>query len=250
MYNKKYKEDFDLFCSIWRNQEEINALIYDKCYNSSENTTFLWNHFVKTQVENDMAFSELAFRYAWLIILNQLPVNAKLLEIGVFKGGTISLFRLISNHLKNNFEIFGLTPLSSTGDKFSNYQESDFLQDIEFVHSLFELDVKDLNLYKGLSTDGVLKTEVRKNKFDLVYIDGSHDYDCVINDIDLTDEILNVNGFMITDDSSSGLSFPSGFIGFRGHTDVFLALQQSEIVQNKYQHLFACGHIRCWKKIK
>jgi hypothetical protein len=55
---------------------------------------------------------------------------------------------------------------------------------------------------------------------------------------------------MVADDSSFGLSFPNGFIGFKGHIDVFMAFDQSEIIKNKYQHLFACGHIRCWRKIK
>ncbi len=242
------QKDFNMFVNNYVNTKEFNSFLYNRCYENSTNIDFLYNHFQKS---GPYAYGELAFRYFWLIILNELKSNGKILEIGVYKGSTLSLFRLISNYLNSQFDIFGLTPLNETGDKYSTYHTSNYSEDIKNLHSLFHLSHESYTIFNGLSTNEELKESIRnQHKFDLVYVDGGHDYDTVINDIEFTDQILEVNGFLITDDSSSGLDFPPDFIGFRGHSDVNLALNDNQTLKEKYIHLFACGHNRCWKKIK
>jgi hypothetical protein len=244
------QEEFENYIEIWKNESLINNFIYQTCKEKSEQNDLLNNHFNISQVENNMAFSELAFRHFWLLLINQLNHKSKVLEIGVYKGATLSLFKLVSDFLKKDLEIYGITPLNSTGDKYSNYQNLDYRLEIDKLNNLLGLKTDYLNLIVGLSIDEKIKDEIRKHSFDLIFIDGGHDFDTVINDIKISDEILKVGGFLITDDSSSDLNFPTNFIGFRGHAEVSLAINNSEIIKNKYRHLFACGHNRCWKKIK
>ena len=85
-----------------------------------------------------------------------------------------------------------------------------------------------------------------ESPFDMIYIDGSHNYEDVVIDILFCDELLKQNGLLVMDDASSDLSLGKSSV-FRGHADVALAIKNS-LDTTKYKHLFACGHNRVWLK--
>ena len=102
----------------------------------------------------------------------------------------------------------------------------------------------------GLSTDESVKHLAKEHGlYDIVYIDGGHDYETVINDIELTNKILKKDGLLIMDDASSFLEFNHNHEGFTGHKDVAQAIKDKIDLDNTYVHLFACGHNRVWRKI-
>ena len=142
-----------------------------------------------------------------------------------------------------------MTPLNSIGDKYSNYVNDDYRNSISFLFSLLNLNENNTNIIKGLSTNEEVKQELlNMEKFDIIYIDGGHDYETVVSDIELCDKILKTNGLLIMDDASSFLNF-SNHPGFLGHKDVGLAIKDSLDNNDNYKHLFACGHNRVWRKI-
>ena len=64
-------------------------------------------------------FGEDAFHAAWEYIFRKYHLS-NCLEIGVYRGQTISLWALLSRLQKRQVSIVGISPLSSAGDSVSN----------------------------------------------------------------------------------------------------------------------------------
>ena len=157
-------DEFLNLSNNWVDTEECNMEYYNYFLKKSQEIAFLNNHYFSVK---DIAYGELAFRYMWLLILNQVKQNSNLLEIGVYKGSTLSLMRIISDFLNKSFNVYGLTPLNSTGDKFSNYFDHNYLYEIKRVHSFFNINFDESSLIVGLSTDEQSKNQVTKEDFHL-----------------------------------------------------------------------------------
>jgi len=241
-------EDFEKFSSEWSNTEEYNTFIYDYFNKKSNSIQLLNNHF-QIVTNYQLGYGERAFRYLWLIVFNQLPVNSKFLEIGVYKGSILALSQLCANNLQKSIECYGVTPLSPIGDKYSEYVNDDYDSSISFLYNQLDLNRNNTKIIKGLSTDKEIKHEIiNKGPYDIVYIDGGHDYETVINDIELANNVLKIDGFLVMDDASSYLNFSSSHRGFKGHEDVARAINDNLDKRLNYKHLFACGHNRVWRK--
>lgn len=242
--------DFERFSKDWENTSNYNDYLYGYCHREVDNFDYLVKH-CDVVTKYNLGYGEKAFRYFWLMVLSQISKKGKFLEIGVFKGSTLSLSQIISKELGLGITSYGLTPLDTTGDKYSTYNASNFEDDIAFLYHSLGLDTKSTIIIPGLSTDPQVK-ELAKQQgpYDLVYIDGGHDYDTVISDIALSDEILPVGGLLVMDDASSRLNFGDKHPGFLGHSDVGLAIKDVLDSNEKYTHLFACGHNRVWLKNK
>ena len=246
---KKLNLDFNRFCEEWNDSQEYNTYIYNYFKEQVTLIPFLSHHFESVS-ENDLGYGEKAFRYLWLLVFNSIPNNSKFLEIGVYKGSILALSQLCSLNLKKNIKCFGVTPLTPIGDKYTVYPNENYDEKITFLYSLLGLDRNNTNIIKGISTDDNVKKEVIFNgPYDVIYIDGGHDYETVINDIELSDYVLKKNGLLIMDDSSTYLNFEPNFEGFKGHEDVSKAIIDKLDKKNNYKHLFACGHNRVWVKI-
>ena len=105
------------------------------------------------------------------------------------------------------------------------------------------------NIIQGNSTHEPIK-EIIKSKgiFDVVYIDGCHDYECVISDINLMKEITKINSVIIFDDSSCDKDLPDSF--FKGHRGVCKAIKELLEGDNKFTEILCVGHNRVFKRIK
>jgi predicted O-methyltransferase YrrM len=119
-----------------------------------------------------------------------------------------------------------------------------------FLYQELGLSLDNTRIIPGLSTDNKCKeSAIKHGPYDLVYIDGGHDYETVVNDIELSDKILKTNGLLVMDDASSLLNFKFDHKGFKGHQEVGLAIKDKLDNNPQYKHLFACGHNRVWKKV-
>lgn len=116
------------------------------------------------------------------------------------------------------------------------------------MYQILNLDISNTTIINGLSTDTNIKKYICEEKnFDIVYIDGSHNYDDVINDIELSNEILKNGEFLVMDDASFYLKMGK-HIPFKGYEDVANAIKEKIDNNKNYKHLFACGHNRVWVK--
>ena len=246
----KLNQDFIKFSNEWVDTPEYNSFIYD-CFDQQVDENSLLTNHTNVVTKYKLGYGEKAFRYLWALVFSQAPENGKFLEIGVFKGSILALSQLISKELNLNLSTYGLTPLNTTGDKYSNYEYDNYEYSISFLYDNLKLSIDQTYIIEGLSTDPLIKDSTRNNgPYDVLYIDGGHDYDTVINDIDLCTEVLKPGGLMVMDDASSFLNLSKNHKGFPGHHDVGKAIKDHVDTKNTYKHLFACGHNRVWIKNK
>ena len=169
-----------------------------------------------------------------------------------FKGQVLSLVPYIAKTKGYSCEFKGVTPLSGAGDKYAEYGAEDYLAIITEVFRHFQVPFdRSQNLIHGFSTNENTIETIKKNKYNLLYIDGSHDYEDVVSDINLMHDILDVGGYLVMDDASSSLAMPLMRFGrksFNGHPDVAKAIDDFLIKDRRYKHLFACGHNRVFRR--
>ena len=168
------------------------------------------------------------------------------LEIGVFRGQTISLWALIQKLQCAPVEIHGISPFAPTGDAVSIYPlDIDYLEDTKNAFSLF--DLKSPTLIKALSTDVLAIEHIKSRKWDLIYIDGSHDYEIVLSDYKLCLENLCDGGILVLDDSSAYSDFNPPKFAFVGHPGP--SRVASEFAMRQLEFLGAVGHNNVFRKI-
>ena len=164
---------------------------------------------------NNRGFGEDAFHAMWLTLINEFkPKN--MLEIGIYRGQVITLWGLVSKFTEHISEIHGISPFSSVGDENSTYLDNlDYLKDTLLSHDYFQL--VEPKLLKALSTEPLAKAYIRSKSWDLIYIDGSHDYEVALSDYEISIENLSEGGILIMDDSSLFTDYKPANSSFAGH---------------------------------
>lgn len=190
-------------------------------------------------------FGESAFHAMWEKLLDEF-IPTSLLEIGVYRGQTISLWHLILAKNDVDPEIWGVSPLSSAGDTVSTYADIDYERDI--LSSFSALGLAEPKIFRGKSQDSKSVLFMRSRTWDLVYIDGSHDFDDVMFDVSLASEILSPNAILVMDDSSLNTAYRAGPNSFAGHPGPSRAASILRDGQ-KFQEIGTCGHIRVFRKV-
>ena len=225
--------------------------IYEFFLNEYNNDLTLINH--RTYIEdNNLGYGEKPFHVIWREIVNSQPKKFKFLEIGVYKGQVLSLVKLLSDLKNKECEFYGVTPLSDVGDKYlKKYDAVNYALTIESLFKKFNLEFNlNTNIINGSSVEEDIKNKVKQlGIFDVVYIDGCHNYDCVVSDILLIKEITKNGSYIIMDDASCYK--PINRIGAHlGHSDVCDAIKDYIENDDCFEEVICVGHNRVFKKIK
>ena len=189
-------------------------------------------------------YGEDAFHSMWSYLFYKFqPIS--ILEIGVYRGQTLSLFKILSEQLGLKSEVFGISPLDSSADEFSSYVNIDYESDISLNFKKFNL--KKPKIIKSLSASQESREFIKSKEWDLIYVDGSHDYEDVVRDVKISINNLKSGGFLVLDDSSLFTEFDpelnvkfkvKSFKGHEGPSTVF-----QEILKRKDCTLFlGVGH--------
>lgn len=208
---------------------------FEKCVNESDT---LKNHrnFVE---KNGYGFGEKSFHYLWKLICEYQNLYFSFLEIGCYKGQILSLIKL----LRPDATVHGVSPLSTEG----NYPESDYKADVNYIHDHFGLDRP--NIFQGLSTEKWVIDAVKDlGSWDIIYIDGGHDYNTVTSDLEIYSPLVKVGGYMVMDDANCELNMPPGY--FRGHQSVTDAKLDWLKTQTDFEFMFSVVHISIFRRIK
>jgi len=151
-------------------------------------------------------------------VLNKKPKS--FLEIGVFHGVTARnvcelLYQIHGNDFKyvgldlfeksdeNKFEVIPSTNFKNPFKKF--YHQYIMRQDpysIEGVSNLLKKFKNQVHLIKGNSNQVLKKMDM--SKIDFVFLDGGHQYNTVVNDLNSCMDVLKFNGSILCDDYNLG----------------------------------------------
>lgn len=219
---------------IWKDEESIHRYINERftaCVNGDEKLKE-YRDWIESKI---FGFGERSFLWMWKTLIDRLPHDFDFLEVGVFRGQILGLIRLLSP----TAYITGITPLDSTG----GHWESDYEADIKLLHNTFKL--KQPFIIKGLSTDPDVITKANK-PYDIVYIDGGHEYEVVRQDIHNYSKMVRPGGYLVIDDCANKYNLPAGY--FKGIETVSRAVD--EVLPNdEFMELFSVVHNRIFKKI-
>jgi hypothetical protein len=190
-------------------------------------------------------FGEKAFHVMWFLLFREFQ-PASFLEIGVFRGQTLSLAALLARHFKSDCFVQGISPFSQAGDAVSKYRRNiNYYEDTlkNFAH--FSLPVPAL--LKAFSTDETAKKLVASRSWSLVYIDGNHDYEIVRKDWELCAAHLQPGGVIVLDDASLTINYSPPIFATGGHPGPSRLAQ--EVDRKKFRELLQAGHNRVFQKI-
>src|ERR1700743_2972084 len=154
-------------------------------------------------VQNNVwGFGERSFWWTWKLICDELPERPKMLEVGVFKGATLSVWKL----LKPYAMVYGVTPLDGTGIQW----EGDYLYMIDEIHSRFE-QLKPIIIHGLSESKETIETAKATALYDVVYIDGGHEKHHIDNDLLHYAPMVKQGGYLVIDDACCDMKMPWGY---------------------------------------
>jgi len=163
--------------------------------------------------------------------------------MGLFQ--TLTLFSLLGIKLGFKTEIHGISPFSSSGDNVSKYLEKlNYYDDVNRNFEYFQLPPPVL--HSGFSTDASMINEIRNNQWDLIFIDGNHDYEIAAHDFKLCSECIKKGGLIVLDDAALYTNYKPPLYSTAGHPGP--SQVASEIDPNYFDEILSVGHNRVFMK--
>lgn len=190
-------------------------------------------------------FGEDAFHTMWWRLVERFQ-PASFLEIGVYRGQTLSLISLLSQLAGRPCSVTGISPFSSAGDSVSNYGKGlDYRADTLANFARFNLPVPEL--LQAYSTDPAAESLIRSRKWDIIYIDGNHDYEIVKADWAVCSEAIAPGGMIVLDDSGLSTAYHAPAFATGGHPGP--SQLASEIDRSRFEEILQVGHNRVFRKL-
>lgn len=160
-------------------------------------------------------FGEDAFHAMWWMLLREYQPRYAL-EIGVYRGQVTSLMGLVAKLGGYPCEVHGISPFSPAADGVSSYlKDVDYLQDTLASNRMFALP--DPRFLQAFSTDPVAIELIKSKQWNVIYIDGNHDYEVALADYEVCRDALAYNGLLVMDDSSLYTDYVPPKFSFAGH---------------------------------
>lgn len=223
----------------WIDTETYHKDIHERFVEMVNSDLALDEH--RTYVDSKVwGFGERSFWWAWNILLEQLPENPKLIEIGTFKGATISVWKL----LRPDAQVFGVTPLDDSGLDW-NHPDGYYEECIKTIHNDFNLEQP--TIIKGKSNEANVVKQAF-GEYNIVYVDGDHSYDGCLFDLTCYSEMVKVGGFLVIDDCCCDFHEPFGY--FQGIADVQQAFDDWSKTTDSFEFVFNVKHLRILRRIK
>lgn len=224
----------------WADNPATHKLIHERFIEKTNSDPKLKE--LRDYVESKIwGFGERSFYHLFKLLADTKNYDMKFLEIGVFRGQTLALMRI----LKPKAKIFGITPFSTRNDGITEHWPSDYRADVKKIHYDFKLEQP--KIIEGLSTTLDVVNEASRTQWDMIYIDGGHDYETAKSDVYTYSSFLKLGGYLIIDDCANKYNLPEGM--FKGIETVSRAVD--ELLPNEYyKEICSVVHIRVFQRIK
>jgi hypothetical protein len=194
--------------------------------------------------QKQRGFGEDAFHVMWWMLFKRFR-PARFLEIGVYRGQTLSLASLLYHELGIKGSVTGISPFTALGDSVSRYREHlDYLADTKANFAHFGLAEPDL--VRTFSTGTTAKERVARQSWDAIYIDGNHDYEIARADWDLCAAHLAPGGIIVLDDSAMATGYRPPAFATAGHPGP--SKLASEVDSKWFREILRVGHNRIFQK--
>jgi Methyltransferase domain len=193
-----------------------------------------------------MGFGEDAFHAMWFLLFREFK-PAAFLEIGVYRGQTLSLAALLSRINGVPCEVQGISPFSSAGDSLTKRYSGkfDYYEDTLKNFEHFKLPVP--KLLRAYSTDDAAKTLITSRRWDLIYIDGNHDYEVARQDWTVCAAAVKPGGAIVLDDAGLTTSYRPPIYASPGHPGPSrLAV---EVGAKGFREILQVGHNRVFQRL-
>ncbi len=195
-------------------------------------------------LKDQRGFGEDAFHVMWWMLFREMHPK-RFLEIGVYRGQTISLAALLHRTLGTEGTVTGISPFSPAGDSVSNYRENlDYLQDTQTNFRAFGLALPEL--LRAYSTDQIATNWIRQETWDAVYIDGNHDYAVAKADWSTCSGSVRAGGIIVLDDSALGTAYNPPHFATAGHPGP--SQLATEIDPKGFREILRVGHNRVFQR--
>ena len=182
-------------------------------------------------------FGEESFHAMWLSLFREFRFK-NCLEIGVYRGQVISLWALLHRNLNFEGSVLGISPLDDTGDAYSEYTRLDYASDIRKNFNQFNLPEPQIIPFTSQAPE--TQIALSEKLFDLIYVDGSHDYEDVAFDVRLARKHLTDGGILVLDDAGLFLGYKARFFSFSGHDGPSRVAK--DLNGKGFKLLGICGH--------
>lgn len=227
----------------WQDTPEYHSLIHDTFIGYVNDNEKLKAH--RDFIEgNSFGFGERSFGWLYKLMVDEMPKEFKFLEIGIFRGNTLSLFKLLADMSGKKVQRFGVSPMDSS----DGHWESDYFYDVAKLHQHFNLK-KDYSIYHGSSTDTkIIEKAIATAPYDILYIDGGHTREVVDSDLYYYPSLVKKGGYLLIDDACNDFKMPFGYFqGINAVTDAVLAWQETDL-GNEFEFVFNVVHNRLYRR--
>ena len=235
----KYSKFTELMIKV--KNENLRMQFFDIAYNSLPDKIKKHREFF---LQENRGFGENAFHAMWFYLISEFRPRS-LAEIGVYRGQAISLWALIYEHLDIvQPDIYGISPLKNSGDTVSTYlAKLDYKTDIYHNFDFFNLPRP--RLIETASQGELSKEFFQTHNLELIYVDGSHDYAIVKQDVDLIIKTQKSGCIVVMDDASLYSSYKPSRNSFAGHFGPSMVLN-TNYFKDYFFELGTCGHNRIY----
>lgn len=179
----------------------------------------------------------------WRLVRKYKPEN--FLEIGVYRGQVISLVALLAKLEGIRCAVTGISPFSSAGDTVSKYR-SDLDYRLDTLSHFKHFGLPEPTLINAYSTDPEALAVIASRQWDMIYIDGNHDYVIVMKDWEACSKAVKPGGIIILDDSGLSTSYQPPDFATGGHPGP--SSVASEINPEYFREILQVGHNRVFQK--
>jgi hypothetical protein len=234
--------------SDWQQSLTDPTAFYQKCfrYFHTQLSTELREH-RKYFTQERRGFGEDSFHVMWFLLFREFkPKN--FLEIGVYRGQTVSLAALLQCQLGYEGRVIGISPFSSAGDSVSKYiTEVNYFEDTLANFAHFSLPKP--TLIKAFSTDVQALATIASVQWDCVYIDGNHDYEIARKDWEACSRSVKPGGIIVLDDSGLTTNYKAAAFATAGHPGPSQLAQEIKNNDPTFREILQVGHNRVFQKI-
>lgn len=222
----------------------------EKHYAVDANMRFMVNETPELKAHRDwvesniFGFGERSFHWLHKLLVDEMPKAFTFMEIGVFRGQVLSLYKLLADLQGKKASRYGITPLDGT----DGHWDSNYTEDIKTIHKQFKLK-QDYKILHGLSTDPEIVKQAQEIPVDILYIDGGHTKEVVDSDLRNYPQLVKQGGYLVIDDACNNMNMPFGF--FQGIEPVTRAVLEWEKTESGkgFEFLFNVVHNKVYRKL-